>query len=82
MSAKSGTWRNGKRMVTGRWWWDGAAQRFRIELNSVDRITGENRRISVAGEHPEWGKWKLDRDAPPAKWRGPISFVEYLNAGN
>lgn len=54
-----GTWRNGKRSVSGRWMYDSAAQRFRIELDSVDRTTGERRRVITAGEFPEWGKWKL-----------------------
>lgn len=32
---------------------------FRIWLNSRDRITGEDRILSVTGDTPEWGNWKL-----------------------
>lgn len=59
----AGVWTNGKRQVTGRWEWFWSAQRFVIWLDGTDRTTGGQRRIEVAGDHPEWGNWKLVRAA-------------------
>jgi len=56
---KAATWVNGKRKITGRWEYFWAADRFVIELDSKDRITGEPRQIEVAGDRPEWGNWRL-----------------------
>lgn len=55
------TWINGKRKQTGAWEYQRASDRFVIELDSRDWITGQKRRIVVAGETPEWGNWKLER---------------------
>ena len=56
---KNGTWTNGKRTVTGKWAYMWQSERFVVELNSVDRITGMRRRLVLAGDRPEWGNWKL-----------------------
>lgn len=56
-------WVNGKRRVTGHWTYHWAPDRFTITLDQKDRITGENKRLVVAGDKPEWGNWKLLRDA-------------------
>jgi hypothetical protein len=57
------TWVNGKQQVTGSWRYHWPSDRFVIELNSKDRITGTRRRMVVAGDTPEWGNWKLQRKA-------------------
>ena len=59
---KRATWVNGKRKLTGAWEYIWHADRFRIVLDSRDRITGQNRVIVTAGsqaEKPEWGNWRL-----------------------
>lgn len=55
------TWVNGKRRMTGWWLYNRSTDRFYIRLNSRDRITGEDRRITTANDSPEWGNWKLVR---------------------
>jgi len=32
-----------------------------VVLDSVDRITGEQRRFQVHDDKPEWGGWKLQK---------------------
>lgn len=56
-----GIWRNGKRTVTGCWFYDETGDTFVVELDSYDRITGTLRRKIVYGDSPEWGNWKLER---------------------
>jgi hypothetical protein len=58
---KKGTWRNGKKKVTGWWRYRWAAERFDIVLDSIDPITGTSRTLCVSGDSPEWGNWKLVR---------------------
>ena len=53
------TWINGKRTVTGQWVYNWSSDHFYIELDSIDRITHQNRRFTVHGDKPEWGNWKL-----------------------
>lgn len=57
------TWTNGKRSITGWWIYQWAAQRFYIELDSRDRITGQPRSFVTDNDTPEWGRWKLVRPA-------------------
>jgi len=60
---RAGIWTNGKQKVSGFWSYHWPSNRFVIELNSTDRLTGMRRRMTVAGDHPEWGNWKLVREA-------------------
>lgn len=63
---RQATWSNGKRRLTGSYDYIWASDTFVIELDSRDRLTGRRRRFSVVGgDHPEWGRWKLER--PPTK---------------
>lgn len=57
-------WTNGKRRVTGRWTYHWASDRFVVELDQRDRITGQPKCIVIAGDSPEWGNWKLEREEP------------------
>lgn len=53
-------WTNGKRSITGAWAYQWASNKFLIELDSVDRVTGRIRRFELVGdERPEWGNWRL-----------------------
>lgn len=54
-------WTNGKKSITGNWIYYRHNDRFFISLDSKDPITGRRRELAVAGDHPEWGKWKLVR---------------------
>jgi hypothetical protein len=57
------TWVNGKKTVTGEWEYYWPGDKFFIWLNSTDRVTGNQRTITVVGgEHPEWGNWKLVKE--------------------
>lgn len=59
---REGVWKRGKQTVKGVWRYVWASDRFVIELDSTDRITGQRREIVVyGGETPEWGNWKLQR---------------------
>jgi hypothetical protein len=60
---KKGSWRNGKRVITGWWNYHWASDAFVIILDQKDRITGDNKRILVKGETPEWGNWSFVREA-------------------
>jgi hypothetical protein len=51
---KTGMWTNGKRTITGVWNYHWPSDRFIVELKA-------GRRKVIAGEHPEWGNWKLVR---------------------
>jgi hypothetical protein len=56
------TWQNGRRTMTGQWEYIWHADRFRIVLDQIDRVTGQNKVIVTAGsqrEKPEWGNWAL-----------------------
>ncbi len=55
-------WINGRKSILGWWTYNWAADRFHIELDSRDPITGGIRKMTVAGDEPEWGNWKLDRE--------------------
>jgi len=59
---KIGKWANGKKTITGMWDYIWQSDRFIIILDSKDRVTGDNKRIVVAGETPEWGNWILQRE--------------------
>jgi hypothetical protein len=58
---KPAIWKNGRRTMRGRYEYHWASNRFVIELESRDRITGANRRMVIAGDKPEWGNWRLGR---------------------
>lgn len=62
MSIHRGVWTNGKRQLTGVWEYRWASDRFLVRLDSRDRIVGSPREMILAGEHPEWGNWKLLRE--------------------
>ena len=56
---KKATWINGKRTVTGHWKYYWPSDVFIINLDSIDKITGEKKRLMVHNDTPEWGNWKL-----------------------
>lgn len=61
--AKEATWKNGRKRIKGRWYYNWAADRFFIQLDVKDRITSSSvKEFSVSGEHPEWGNWKLVKE--------------------
>lgn len=61
MSWHRGTWRNGRKKLTGNWRWSWAAQRYIICVDGKDPETGLRREpFEIFGENPEWGNWKLD----------------------
>lgn len=59
---QDGKWKKGKKIITGRWFYDWADKVFYINLNSKDPITGEKRKVKVFGDHPEFNGWKLVRE--------------------
>lgn len=60
---KEAVWQNGKKTVKGRWQYHWAADKFYIELDRRDSITGSRTRTIIAhGDEPEWGNWKLVRN--------------------
>ena len=56
-----GTWKNGKKTVTGIWLYNWSADTFSIILDSKDSITGQQRSFTTCNDTPEWGNWKLVR---------------------
>lgn len=56
---RKGKWTDGKITVWGEWEYQWSSDRFLIVLDSRDPITGEQRRMVVSGDMPEWGKFKL-----------------------
>jgi len=63
---KRATWVNGNRKITGYYSYYRPADRFDIVLDSKDPITGRQRSLSVHGDEPEWGGWKLKRGSSRA----------------
>jgi hypothetical protein len=59
-------WTNGSRTIKGRWFYDLPADKFYIELDSIDRITGCQRNITSHRDEPEWGNWKLVKETANA----------------
>ncbi len=64
---KKAAWKNGKRSVKGRWDYFDDSDEFIIILDTVDSITGRNKTLTVSGDTPEWGNWKLVRDKEKTK---------------
>lgn len=56
-------WVNGKQTVKGRWQYYWPSDKFFIELDRKDRVTGQKRMITAYGDEPEWGNWKIVRAA-------------------
>ena len=57
---RKGTWKCGKKRLTGQWLWVWHRQRFVIDLDGKDPETGLRReQFEVAGDSPDFGKWKL-----------------------
>lgn len=56
------TWRKGNRTVSGRWRYNWASDRFLIELDKPNRLTGERRqRFWVHGDRPEFNGFVVDK---------------------
>lgn len=73
------TWINGKQTVKGRWEYIWQSDRFVIILDKKDRITGDNRKIVVAGDRPEWGNWVLQKEVrDDGSERGSTSGTEIV----
>lgn len=53
------TWVKGKKRIKGRWYYNWADDCFWIILDDADPITGQERKIRVRGEHPEFNGWEL-----------------------
>ncbi len=58
-------WVNGKRKISGMWCYSSITQRFYVTLDMKDRITGQRKSFEFAGDSPEWGNWKLQREKKP-----------------
>lgn len=58
-----GTWKNGRKKLTGSWTWVWSRRTFVIALDGKDLTTGRPREPFETGDvdHPEWGEWKLVR---------------------
>lgn len=61
MTWHKAAWRKGLETITGSWHYNWAADRFSISLDSVDEVTGCQRKFLVAGEAPEFNGWELIR---------------------
>lgn len=59
-NVRRAVWINGKKRITGTYEWCWASQRYHVVLDSRDPITGLIRVLSLSGDAPEWGKWKLE----------------------
>lgn len=62
MNFHEARWTNGKRELRGWWSYKWASDRFVIMLDRVDRDTGFEKTMTVSGDKPEWGRWKLVSD--------------------
>ncbi len=60
---KTGTWTDGKRTESGRWDYCWGGDYFVVILDSRDPVTGMPRQFRVYDDHPEWGNFKLVREA-------------------
>jgi hypothetical protein len=57
------TWRKGKKVLRGRWYYYLPSDIFLIEIDKRDIVTGSStQRFSVAADTPEWNGWKLVKD--------------------
>lgn len=65
---KPGRWVNKRtgKIITGRWIWDWAAQRFYVSLDKAVDYAGERRKsLTLYGDTPEWGRWhRLPENSP------------------
>jgi hypothetical protein len=52
-------WLKGKKKIAGCWSYNWASDSFYILLDSIDRITGQQREVRVSGDKPEWNGWEL-----------------------
>jgi hypothetical protein len=68
---KRGVWKKGKKLLRGWYSYNWGADRFCIVLERRDPVTGQERRILVGGDEPEWNGWKLLEKEHPAveKWK-------------
>ena len=74
-------WTNGKRTITGCWWYNWASDHFVICLNSRDHITGQLRQFIHCGETPEWGNWKLVDQETVFMINLAVQFFDLSNPG-
>lgn len=59
------TWKKGRKTIKGHWYYRWAADRFVIWLDGKDHDTGLTREpFVIAGDHPEFGGWKLIKSEP------------------
>lgn len=58
MASGRAIWVNGKKKVSGHWNYLWSADKFIIQLDSIDRTTKRPRVFTVTGDTPEWGNWK------------------------
>jgi hypothetical protein len=60
------TWSDGTNTIAGRWFYAWHAKCFVIQLDAKDPVCGlPVEKLKVYGDHPEWGKWKLNPQAKP-----------------
>lgn len=55
-------WTKNGEVITGRWNYIWASDKFHIMLDSRDPVTGDYREFYVYDEHPEFNGWKLVRE--------------------
>lgn len=53
------TWQKGKRIIKGRWQYYRPSDKFFIEIDKADGVSGSRtRNFEVYGDTPEWNGWK------------------------
>lgn len=62
MKASRRCWKKGLAVVEGWCAYNWAADRFDIELDGKDRVTGQPRKFSVYGDEPNFNGWKVVRE--------------------
>jgi len=51
-------------VITGRYMYDWAKQRYHVQLNKIDTFTKSKQIFVVYGELPEWNNWRLVNEQP------------------
>lgn len=56
---RQGKWKKKGRTISGRWWYNWAADRFHVVLYQKDSVTGRYKELVVCGEKPNFNGWVL-----------------------
>lgn len=65
---REAVWKNGRKKLTGRWYYCWAGDYFVVRLDPECSIRHKflNSEFRVYDESPEFGRWKLVRDQAPS----------------